>query len=247
MSKKRSVLSVFLSELFAAGVFSMMFFIFASRFASPNFEMTHLDFAYIIGAGYLVAVFVSSYHFSAHILPIYSIVEAVIKSNPKIVLVRVPAQIIGTIIALLVFNGLQSAILVQGTMEGLIGFKQYQLNDPYLLIFIQGGLILTMSYLYHIVKNIFGLRKFTGGLLLGLLLTTIFAVTGQIEGIFIANPFGYLFYTIFNTDYLSNPLQAEDWKNLIVVVLLFALVPLLVKLRSLEMLRSKNEINEYDI
>jgi hypothetical protein len=161
--------------------------------------------------------------------------------------VRVPAQIIGTILALLLFNGLQSAILVQGTMEDLIGFKQFELNDPYFLVLIQGGLILTMSYLYHIVKNIFGLRKFTGGLLLALLLTTIFAITGQIEGIYVANPFGYLFYTLFNSNNLSEGISAISWRNFTIVVLLFALVPTLVKLRSLEMLRSKNEINEYDI
>lgn len=245
--QKRSTLAIFLSELFASGIFSLMFFVFASRFASDNFDMSHLDFAYVIGAGYLVAIFVSSYHFSAHILPVYTVVEAVLKNNFKIILVRIPAQILGTIIALLIFKGLHSAILVQGTMEDLIGFKQFELNDPYLLVLIQGAIILTMSYLYHIIKNIFGLRQFTGGVLLGLLLTTIFAISGQIQGIYVANPFGYLFYTLLSPDELVGGQAMIDWKNVVVVVLLFAFVPVLVKLRSLEMLRSKQEINEYDI
>ncbi|MDX1651111.1 MAG: hypothetical protein R3277_01380 [Brumimicrobium sp.] len=220
---KRKTRTIFLNTIaeFAASViFSLLFFIFISRYISEDFGFDFITLSFAIGLSYFVSVYIPFYTYRIHIIPFITVLRALQKKNFSLIIYKVPAQILGALAGV----GLFTAVNSFTTEVNVNIVNKTSIDNIYFLSLLNFLLTAVLCYGFYVIRIIFRKRSINGTIFLGLLITILFAFSGGIQGLTFLNPFGYLAVEVFRLAF--NPIAVLDF------ILLHILSPLLATLLS---------------
>lgn len=189
-SPQRTILLNSVAEFAGSGIFTALYFIFVGRHLAEGYSMSYLVLSYAVGLAFFAAVFIPFHTYRIHILPYITIITALRKNQMRRLWHKIPAQVAGAFAGVLIFRQL-NAISPMGSYTDLTSVK---LSDPFLLSALNGIAAAVLCYAFYVIRILFKQRRSTGTLLIALLITTLFLVTGKIEGVSALNPFGLLAY-----------------------------------------------------
>lgn len=205
-----------MAEFLASTIFSLLYFIFISRYLSEEFNMRFVVLSFAIGLSFFAAVYIPFHTYRIHIIPFVSIINSLRKRQWRILWHKIPAQFTGAFLGVLIFNYINQ-VTVQVNIEEIQNFKP---EDPFLLAFLNGLLAAVLCYLFYIVRVLFKQRRLTGTILLGLCISVLFYLSGSIAGLSALNPFGLFMYDMMGP-------QAILKQNWFFTILTHVLVPVI--------------------
>lgn len=201
--KSRTVFLNAIAELIASTIFSALYFIFISRYLSEKFHTDYIMLSFSIGLAFFAAVYIPFHTYRIHIIPFITLITSLRRRNPQILLHKIPAQIVGAFLGVLIFNGIND-LTTQVQIENL---QLVDLNDSVMLMFINAATASILCYGFYMVRVLFKSKQMAGTIYLSLFFTVLFAATAFFANTSALNPFGYLFYdllgnqTIFTTSF----------------------------------------------
>lgn len=212
-SPQRTIALNSLAELAASGIYSLLFFIFVGRHLSPTYDLSFVVLSFAIGLSYFAGIFIPFHTYRIAILPYISITNAIRKGQWRVIWHKLPAQFAGAFIGAFIFHRLNSVIYT-----GDIGaLPSFQLNDPWLVAFVNGAAAAMLCYAFYIIRILFKERRSLGTMLLSMVLATIFVLTGKLVGMSAFNPFGLLSYQLIS----GTPIFQGPWHMLLFTHVVF--------------------------
>lgn len=207
--KTRTIVLNIFAEFIASILFSILYFIFISRYISPNFKIDYITLSYGVGLAYFAAVYIPFHTYRIHVIPFITIITALRKKQLKFFWYKIPAQILGGLVGVLLF----SFVNAETTRVDVHDLHIIEYSNPWMTAFINFITAGILCYGFFIIRIFFRKRKISGTILMGLLISVIFAITGLMGGVSALNPFGILF-----NDILSDKAFFEQpWYNSILV------------------------------
>lgn len=198
--RRRTILLNILAEFSASVLFSLLYFIFISRYISETFNLNYIMLSYAVGLSYFAAVYIPFHTYRIHIIPFISIINALRKKQWRVLWHKIPAQALGASLGVFLFN-----IVNEGTTQ--VKIEEIQLfkpNEPYLIALMNAFLAGIICYGFYLIRIMFKAKRLSGTLLLGLLISVLYFLTGTVAGISALNPFGYLFYDLLGERNILN-------------------------------------------
>ena len=190
--KTRTIVLNILAEFIASILFSILYFIFISRYISPNFSIDFITLSYGVGLAYFAAVYIPFHTFRIHVIPFITIISALRKKQLKFFWYKIPAQIFGGLIGVLLFNFINQ----ETTQVNIYDLHKIHYANPWMMAFVNFVTAGILCYGFFIIRVFFRKRKVSGTILMGLLITVIFSLTGLMSNVSALNPFGLMFYDI---------------------------------------------------
>lgn len=205
-----------IAEFAASTIFSLLFFIFISRHLSNSFQLYYITLAFAIGLAYFVSVYIPFYTYRIHIIPFISILRALQKKSLSLIIYKVPMQILGSFLGVILFHQVNDFT----TNVDIKEIKSIAIESVEFAAFLNFILTAILCYGFYIIRIIFKKRSTNGTIFLGLLITILFAFSGSIKGLTFLNPFGYLAAEF-------NNFQIELQSSIVDVLFVHMLAPLL--------------------
>jgi len=197
LKTKTIILNTF-AEFLASTIFSALYFIFISRYLDQGFHTDYILLSFSIGLAFFAAVYIPFHTYRIHIIPFITLVTALRKRKPIILLHKIPVQILGAFVGVMIFNTINSIT----TKINIEDFQLIQLNNTALIIAINSITAAFLSYVFYMIRVLFNSRQLAGTIYLSLFYTVLFATTSFFANVSALNPFGYFFY-----DLLGNQLM----------------------------------------
>jgi glycerol uptake facilitator-like aquaporin len=192
MLKTKTVLLNTLAELIASTIFSSLYFIFISRYLNEKFHTDYVMLSFSVGLAFFAAVYIPFHTYRIHIIPFITLITSLRRKNPFILLHKIPAQIVGAFLGVLIFN----AINERTTQIDIENYQLINLNDSSLLIFINTITASLLCYGFYMIRVLFKSKQLVGTVYLSLFFSVLFAATSFFANTSALNPFGYLFYDL---------------------------------------------------
>ena len=214
--KSRTVFLNAIAELIASTIFSALYFIFISRYLSEKFHTDYIMLSFSIGLTFFAAVYIPFHTYRIHIIPF---ITSLRRRNPYILLHKIPAQIIGAFLGVLIFNSINK-LTTNVQIENL---QLINMGDNALLIFINAASASILCYGFYMIRVLFKSKQLAGTIYLSVFYTVLFAATAFFANTSALNPFGYLFY-----DLLGNKTIADQ--SILFVLLNHVVAPIVAVL-----------------
>lgn len=187
--RRRIRLINFFAELIGASIFSLLYFVFISRYLNPNYGLDLVSLGFMIGAAYFVAVYIPFHTYRIHIIPFISIIRALQKRKMQIIYYKIPAQFIGAFLGTLVYVKLSGLTGNTAQISSMWDFKIVHLSD---LIFFNVLTVFVLCYLFYVIQLLFKNMGFMSTFFYALVIQVVFIFTGHVSEISSLNVFGYL-------------------------------------------------------
>ncbi|MEX1001032.1 MAG: aquaporin [Crocinitomicaceae bacterium] len=213
--KTRTIVLNTIAEFAASVIFSLLFFIFISRHLSDSFQLYFITLSFAIGLSYFVSVYIPFYTYRIHIIPFISVLRALQKKNFSLIIYKVPAQIVGAFVGVILFQ----QVNIFTTNVDIRSIKSTSLESPEFSAFLNFLLTVILCYGFYIIRIIFKKRTTNGTVFMGLLIAVLFAFSGSIQGLSFLNPFGYL-----AAECLHYPIEIKSVWNLLLIHLIAPLI-----------------------
>jgi glycerol uptake facilitator-like aquaporin len=104
MLKTKTVLLNTFAELIASTIFSSLYFIFISRYLNEKFHTDYIMLSFSVGLAFFAAVYIPFHTYRIHIIPFITLITSLRRKNPYILLHKIPAQIVGAFLGVVIFN-----------------------------------------------------------------------------------------------------------------------------------------------
>jgi glycerol uptake facilitator-like aquaporin len=212
-SPQRTIALNVLAELSASGIYSLLFFIFVGRHISPSYDLSFIVLSFAIGLSYFAGVFIPFHTYRIAIIPFISITNAIRKRQWRVIWHKLPAQFLGAFIGAWIFHRLNT-LVYSGDLRAM---QTFQLNDPWLLAFVNGAAAAMLCYAFYIIRFLFKERRSIGTILLSMVMATLFLLTGKFVGMSALNPFGLFSYQLIS----GTPLFQGPWYMLLLTHVVF--------------------------
>ena len=214
--KSRTVFLNAIAELIASTIFSALYFIFISRYLSEKFHTDYIMLSFSIGLTFFAAVYIPFHTYRIHFI---TLITSLRRRNPYILLHKIPAQIIGAFLGVLIFNSINK-LTTNVQIENL---QLINMGDNALLIFINAASASILCYGFYMIRVLFKSKQLAGTIYLSVFYTVLFAATAFFANTSALNPFGYLFY-----DLLGNKTIADQ--SILFVLLNHVVAPIVAVL-----------------
>jgi len=184
----RTIVLNMLAEFIGSAIYSTLYIVLIGRFVSSVHEMGYVALAYGIGLSYFAAVYIPFHTYRIHILPFITLITAFRKRQWRLIWHKIPAQMLGAMVGVLVFLGL----------DGMLPFGDYSrfatlaISEPLHVGVLNGLAAAVICYVFYLVRNVFKQRAVMGTALLSLLIASLYLLTGSVQGVSALNPFGML-------------------------------------------------------
>lgn len=198
--KTKTIILNTIAEFIASTIFSALYFIFISRYLSQGFHTDYILLSFSIGLAFFAAVYIPFHTYRIHIIPFITLVTALRKRKPIILLHKIPVQILGAFVGVVIFN-LINSITTKINIEDL---QLVQLNSTALIIVINSLTAAFLSYVFYMIRVLFNSRQLAGTIYLSLFYAALFAMTAFFANISALNPFGYFFYDLLGNQIMKN-------------------------------------------
>lgn len=198
--KTKTIILNTIAEFIASTIFSAMYFIFISRYLSETFHTDYILLSFSIGLAFFAAIYIPFHTYRIHIIPFITLVTALRKKKPIILLHKIPVQILGAFTGVLIFNSINS-ITTKINIEEL---QLVQLNDTWLIIVINALTAAFLCYVFYMIRVLFNSRQLAGTIYLSLFYAALFAMTSFFANVSSLNPFGYFFYDLLGNQIMKN-------------------------------------------
>lgn len=199
-SKVKTIVLNTIAEFLAAIIFSALYFIFISRYIADAFSMDYISLSFAIGLVFFAAIYIPFHTYRIHVIPFISLISAMRKRDPMILVYKVPVQIIGSLVGVLIFNTLNS----HTTQVNIEDYQLINLSDQKLAILINSITAVALCYGYYMIRILFQAKELSGTIYLSLYFTVLFALTSVFSTVSALNPFGYLFYDLLGNKTILN-------------------------------------------
>lgn len=190
--KTKTIILNTIAEFIASTIFSALYFIFISRYLSETFHTDYILLSFSIGLAFFAAVYIPFHTYRIHIIPFISLIVALRKKQPIILLHKIPVQILGALVGVLIFNSINSIT----TKININDFQLIQLSDTWLSLIINALTAAFLCYVFYMIRVLFNSRQLAGTIYLSLFYTALFAITSFFANVSSLNPFGYFFYDL---------------------------------------------------
>jgi glycerol uptake facilitator-like aquaporin len=190
VNTKRNIAINMLAEFLGSAMFSLLYFIFISRYISSEFQFSYPSLGFAIGLSFFAAVYIPFHTYRIHILPYFSIISALEENQWKVIWYKIPVQILGAFLGVILFHYINKAT----TLVNIEDIQKINLNDPYLTAIFNSFIVGTACYSFYIIRILVKEKRLMGTIFLGLIISFLFAISGTISGLSALNPFGLLFY-----------------------------------------------------
>lgn len=198
--KTKTILLNTLAEFLSAIIFSSLYFIFISRYIADAFNMDYISLSFAIGLVFFGAVYIPFHTYRIHVIPFISLISALRKKDPMILVYKIPVQIVGSFVGVLIFNSLNN----QTTQVAIEDFQIINFTDPKLSILINTLTAAVLCYGYYLIRILFQAKQLSGTIYLSLYFAVVFALTSVFSTVSALNPFGYLFYDLLGNQTIKN-------------------------------------------
>jgi len=155
-----------------------------------------------VGLAFLAGVYIPFHTYRIHLVPFISIIAAFRKKQLRILWHKIPAQIMGAFLGMLIFSYIND----NTTKISLVDINGESLSTVVTAV-INGIVTAVLCYSFYIVRVFFKAKKITGTLVLSFIIAMLFYFTAHIEGVSALNPFGILVYDLAN----GTPLYGRAW------------------------------------
>jgi hypothetical protein len=186
--KRRIRILNFFAELIGSAIFSMLYFVFISRYLSSNFDLDIVLLGLLIGASYFAAVYIPFHTYKIHIIPFISIIRALQKRKPEIFLYKIPAQLIGAFIGTGIYHKFSS---FAGEHVSVSDMWNYEVVNSYDLTLFNAITVFVLCYLFYVIQLLFRNMGFMSTFFYALVIQVVFIFTCQVTEISAINIFGY--------------------------------------------------------
>jgi glycerol uptake facilitator-like aquaporin len=190
--KSKTLVLNTIAEFLAAIIFSALYFIFISRYLSNEFSTDYIALAFSVGLAFFAAIYIPFHTYRIHVIPFISLITALRKRDPMILVYKIPAQLLGAFMGVMVFNAINS----RTSMVNIEDFQMIHLNDPMLSILINTLTAAILCYGFYMIRVLFQAKQLSGTIYLSLYYAVLFSLTAFFSTVSALNPFGYLFYDL---------------------------------------------------
>lgn len=208
----------FLSEFSASLLFTIAYFVIASRANSENFNYTYLQISLFSAMLYVFVVFIASYNYRIDLFPAFSLMRCFIEKTLQPLLVNIPAQLLGAIIGFSIYIQLQKNLLHLSPILDNSIFVSFQINDVILRSFVFIILVYILSYLMVLVRYSFRLVSLTGTLLISVVVFVISALTLPLESLSVITLWQDIILSFYHYRMHLGDLMAQNFKQILVTV-----------------------------
>ena len=183
----------FVAELFGSAIFSLLYFVFISRFLSPDFELDFIVLGLLIGVAYMAGVYIPFHTYRIHIIPFISIIRALQKKKIEIIYYKIPAQLIGAFLGTLMYKAFSDYVGGEVVISDLWQYKISNLSD---VIFFNAITAFVLCYLFYVIQLMFRNMGFNSMFYYALVIQVVFIFTSKVSDITTLNVFGYFSLSI---------------------------------------------------
>jgi len=216
--KRKIRLINFIAELIGSAIFSLLYFVFISRYLSEDYHMGTISLGLLIGAAYFAGVYIPFYTYRIHIIPFISIIRSLQKKKLSILYYKLPAQFIGAFMGTFIFSKFN---LFLGDGVDILSIWVYNIENDVDLLFFNGLTVFVLCYMFYVIQLIFKNMGFTSTFFYAFVIQVVFIFSAQVSQITALNVFGYVSLSIIEG---SSVFQA----NWLLSILTHFLVPSLV-------------------
>lgn len=199
-NKQKIVLINLTAELTGSLIYSFLFFLFLHRYNYNFYDLSYLHLSFAIGLSYFASIYLPFSTYRIHVFPIVTIVSAFARRNYNIIIKRVPMQLLGAFLGIFLFK-----IFVNFSSE-LPSVDQFYIaeNTSILKVFLL-NMVFTMAivFLYSYIRFYSREEHAFGFLLIAIMIVVLFLLNGSLYGLSTLNPFGFLFYSLLETNILN--------------------------------------------
>lgn len=188
----------FLSEFFAALIFTIAYFVLAARADSANFNYSYLQIALFSAILYVFVIFITSYNYKVDVFPAFSLMRCFIEKTLIPLVVNIPAQILGVLSGLIIYLQLQKTVLHLTPVLDNSVFSTFKIDDVLLESFVFTILVYILSYLMVLIRYSFRLVSLTGTILISVVVFIVSAITLPLEGISIITLWQDIFLSFYH-------------------------------------------------
>lgn len=186
--RRRIRLINFFGELIASSIFSLLYFIFISRYLDDSYGLDLISLGFLIGGAYFAAVYIPFHTYRIHVIPFISIIRALQKRKLQIVLYKIPAQFFGALIGVSIFYKLSALVGKTVDISEMWSFKIVNVSD---LMFFNILTVFVLCYLFYVIQLLFKNMGFMSTFFYALVIQVVFIFTGHVAEISSLNVFGY--------------------------------------------------------
>ena len=162
--------------------------------------MNYISLSFAMGLVFFGAIYIPFHTYRIHVIPFISLISAMRKKDPMILVHKIPAQILGSLVGVIIFNTLNN----QTTQVAIEDFQLVHFTDAKLSILINTITAAVLCYGYYLIRILFQVKQLAGTIYLSLYFAVIFALTSVFSTVSALNPFGYLFYDLLGNQTIKN-------------------------------------------
>ena len=190
--KRKTLFLNTIAEFLAAIIFSALYFIFISRYLSDDFGKDYIELSFSVGLAFFAAIYIPFHTYRIHVIPFISLITALRKRDPMILVYKIPAQLLGSYIGVLIFNAINNSAAAVNIED----FQMINLLDPKLSIFVNTLTAAILCYGFYMIRVLFQAKQLSGTIYLSLYYAVLFSLTAFFSTVSALNPFGYLMYDL---------------------------------------------------
>jgi len=198
--KTRTIILNTIAEFIASTIFSLLYFVFISRYLADEYDINYIMLSFGIGLAFFASIYIPFHTYRIHIIPFITLITALRKRRPIILLHKIPAQFLGAFLGVILFN----QINIHTTKVEIENFQIIHLNDTLLLVGINAFAAALLCYMFYMIRVLFNSRQLSGTIYLSLFYSVLFAITSIFAKTSSLNPFGYFFYDILGNQTINN-------------------------------------------
>lgn len=102
--KTRTIVLNTIAEFIASTIFSLLYFVFISRYLAEEYDINYIMLSFGIGLAFFAAIYIPFHTYRIHIIPFITLITALRKRKPIILLHKIPAQFLGAFLGVILFN-----------------------------------------------------------------------------------------------------------------------------------------------
>lgn len=181
MSEVKGIAKTWAIEFVASLLFSMAYFILVGRTQSSEFSLNILELAALVSFIYVVAVFVSSFHFKADLFPFYSVLRCFFEKSWVPLWLNIPAQLMGTVVGLVIYRLIHSTLLTLSPLADVGSLTVFEIGNVPMRSLLMSVLVFILVYTMIIVRKLFLLKGMTGTLVIAILIFVLSAISFPVQ------------------------------------------------------------------
>lgn len=226
-------------------LFSLAYFILLGRTQSAEFSLNILELAALVAFIYVVAIFVSSYHFDADLFPFYSVLRAFFEKSLVPLWVNIPAQLIGTVLGLLVYTSIHDTLLTLSPVADVGTLTAFEISDIPMRSLIMAVLVFILVYSMIIVRKLFLLSGMTGTMIIAILVFVLSAITIPIQQVSIVTWWQDTVLNFYHYLYNTGSGIQIGFSDIATAIVLLAVI-YLAKVKAFQYVRPKSNLHDSD-